>query len=62
HPDMSVHDLRKTGATLAAQSGATVRELMARLGHTTPRMAMLYQVASDDRDRAVAERMGELEG
>lgn len=59
-PGMSVHDLRKTGATLAAQSGATVRELMARLGHTTPGMAMLYQVATDERDRAIAQRMGEL--
>lgn len=60
HPDMTVHDLRRTGATLAGQSGATIRELMRRLGHTTPGVAMIYQRADDDRDRAVAQRMSEL--
>src|SRR5437588_873960 len=35
-PDLHVHDLRHLGATLAAQSGATLKELMARLGHSTP--------------------------
>jgi hypothetical protein len=32
---MRVHDLRHVGATLAAQAGATTKELMARIGHTT---------------------------
>jgi integrase len=34
-PDLRFHDLRHTGATLAAASGATFAELMQRLGHTT---------------------------
>lgn len=59
-PSLTVHDLRRTGATLAAQSGATVREVMRRLGHTRPTVAMLYQVADDERDAAVAARMGGL--
>jgi hypothetical protein len=57
---LRVHDLRRTGATLAAQSGATIRELMRRLGHTRPDVAMVYQVADDERDAAVAARMGGL--
>lgn len=61
-PTLTIHDLRRTGATLAGQSGATVRELMRRLGHTQPGVAMIYQVADDERDRAVADRMGQLEG
>ena len=50
-PDLRFHDLRHTGATLAAAAGATVAELMARIGHTTPAMAMRYQHATADRAR-----------
>ncbi|MGH3966991.1 MAG: tyrosine-type recombinase/integrase, partial [Mycobacterium sp.] len=39
-PHLRVHDLRHVGAVLAAQSGATTAELMHRLGHTTPQMAL----------------------
>ncbi|QBJ00221.1 tyrosine integrase [Mycobacterium phage Pharaoh] len=58
--ELRIHDLRAVGATLAAQSGATTKELMARLGHTTPRMAMKYQMASELRDEAIAKKMSEL--
>ncbi|AOT27780.1 tyrosine integrase [Mycobacterium phage Dignity] len=58
--DLRIHDLRAVGATLAAQSGATTKELMVRLGHTTPRMAMKYQMASEARDEEIARRMSEL--
>ncbi|QJD52086.1 tyrosine integrase [Mycobacterium phage MA5] len=58
--DLRVHDLRAVGATYAAQSGATTKELMVRLGHTTPRMAMKYQMASEARDVEIARRMSEL--
>ncbi len=54
---LTLHDLRRTGATLAAQSGATTKEIMRRLGHTRPDVAMLYQVADALRDRAVADAM-----
>lgn len=55
-PSMHLHDLRRTVATLAAQEGATVKELMVMLGHTTPTMAMRYQAAEDDRLKALAAR------
>jgi integrase len=58
--DLRVHDLRAVGATYAAQAGATTKELMARLGHTTPRMAMRYQMASEARDEALAAAMSRL--
>jgi integrase len=54
------HDLRGSGATWAATAGATVRELMTRLGHTTPTVALRYQHATLERDQAIAERLGAL--
>ncbi len=54
------HDLRHLSATLAATTGATTRELMARMGHSSPRAALIYQHAAADRDRAVAEAMSWL--
>ena len=56
------HDLRGSGATWAATTGATVRELMSRLGHTTPTVALRYQHATLERDRAIADRLGALFG
>lgn len=58
-PDLRFHDLRHTGAVLAAQSGATLAELMHRLGHTTPAAAMRYQHAAAERDRQIAQRMSQ---
>ena len=59
-PDLRFHDLRHTGATLAAATGATIAELMRRLGHSTPGAAMRYQHATDDRDAAIAEALSEF--
>jgi integrase len=59
-PDMRVHDLRHIGATYAAQAGATIKELMARMGHTTPGMAMRYQIAATDRAATIADKLSEL--
>jgi integrase len=56
-PDLRFHDLRHTGATLAAATGATLAELMHRLGHSTAQAAMRYQHATADRDRAIAEAL-----
>jgi integrase len=56
-PDLRFHDLRHTGATLAAATGATMAELMRRLGHSSPAAAMRYQHAADDRDQAIAEAL-----
>ncbi len=58
--DLRLHDLRHTGAVLAAQTGATLAELMARLGHSTPGAAMRYQHAAKDRDKAIAAALSEI--
>lgn len=58
-PDLRWHDLRHTGAVLAAQAGATLAELMARLGHSTPQAALRYQHAAEARDAEIARRIGE---
>ncbi|CAN5628535.1 site-specific integrase [soil metagenome] len=54
------HDLRHTGATMAAQTGATLAELMGRLGHSTPQAAMTYQHAAEGRDKMIAAALSEL--
>lgn len=58
-PDLRLHDLRTTAATLAVGTGATIAELMARLGHTTPNAAMRYQIAVQGADARIA---GALDG
>lgn len=59
-PNLRVHDLRHVGAVLAAQSGATTAELMHRLGHATPAMALHYQHVAEGRDAEIAERLSRL--
>jgi integrase len=58
--DLRFHDLRHTGAVLAAATGATLAELMARLGHSTAGAALRYQHASQDRDKVIAAALSEL--
>ena len=53
------HGLRGVSAALAARQGATTKELMRRLGHATPDMAMRYQLADAERDRALARAMSD---
>ncbi|MDI9629575.1 MAG: site-specific integrase [Acidobacteriota bacterium] len=60
HPALHFHDLRHTGAVLAAQTGATLAELMGRLGHSTPAAALRYQHAAADRDKAIAAALSAL--
>jgi integrase len=59
-PKMHFHDLRHVGGTLAAATGASLKELMARLGHSSTRAALMYQHASRDRDQAIARALGGL--
>jgi integrase len=51
------HDLRHTGNTLAAASGASTRELMHRMGQSSMRAALIYQHATSERDREIAAGM-----
>jgi integrase len=54
------HDLRHTGNMLTAATGATLRELMDRMGHSTARAALIYLHGSDARQREIAGALGDL--
>ena len=56
------HDLRHTGNTLAAATGASTKELMARMGHASSRAALIYQHATEDRDIAIANVLSAMVG
>lgn len=51
------HDLRHTGNMLAATGGATTRELMHRMGHSSVRAALIYQHLVNGRDHAIADHV-----
>jgi integrase len=55
NPALHLHDLRHTGGTLAAQTDVPLKEVMFRIGHGSTRAAMIYQHATSDRDRKIAE-------
>jgi integrase len=54
------HDLRHTGNTLAAGTGASLRDLMTRMGHSSTRAALIYQHATSERDHAIAASLDDL--
>lgn len=58
--DLNFHALRHTGLTNAATVGATLAELMAMAGHSSPAAAMRYQHASRDRMSELAAKMSAL--
>lgn len=57
-PDLTIHHLRYTALTLAGQHGATA-DLQARAGHASQAAMAIYQPATLDRDKALAEKVGE---
>jgi integrase len=60
--DFHFHDPRHTGNTMAAATGASTKELMARMGHSSPRAALVYQHATRERDRAIANAISHAVG
>lgn len=54
------HDLRHSAGTLSAVAGATTKELMARMGHSSPRAALIYQHATAERDGAIADALDRM--
>jgi len=54
---MPRHRLRHIGMTLAAATGAPLAQLQRRLGQSTVRAALIYQHASDDADRLLANAL-----
>lgn len=61
-PRLVPHDLRKFAATQTAATGATLREAMNRLGHSTVRAAMIYQQAVSGRDAKIAVELSKRTG
>ena len=58
-PDLTIHGLRHSALTLAGQHGATNAELQARAGHASLAAMAIYQHATADRDRQLAEKLGD---
>jgi hypothetical protein len=54
------HDLRHTAASLAVAAGASTRELMVRMGHSSSAAALCYQHVMGGRDAAIAAALDEL--
>ncbi|MQA02141.1 MAG: tyrosine-type recombinase/integrase [Streptosporangiales bacterium] len=54
-PGLHFHDLRHTGNTLAADSGVSTKNLMARMGHDSERAALIYQHTTAKADRLIAD-------
>jgi integrase len=59
-PGFRFHDLRHTGQTFAAATGATTKDLMRRLGHASPAAANCYLHAVEGRDAAIASALSKL--
>lgn len=55
-----LHDLRHLAGTLTAQAGATTKELMERMGHSSIDAAMRYQHVAAERNQEVARRIDDL--
>jgi hypothetical protein len=57
----SAGDLEGLGEILLRrQPVASLKDLMARLGHSSTRAALIYQHATRDRDQAIAKALGGL--
>jgi integrase len=59
-PGLHSHDLRHTGNTLAASDGASLRDLTDRMGHDSVRAAMMYQHATTEFGRRIADSISTM--
>jgi integrase len=57
-PDLTIPHLRHTALTMAGQHGATAAVLQARAGHASQAAMAVYQHATLDRDKSLAEAIG----
>lgn len=58
--ELTFHDLRHTGQSLAAAAGANLADLKKRLGHSTTAASMRYLHAVEGRDRQIADALSNL--
>ena len=49
------HDLRHTGNQFAANGGAGLKDLMARMGHDSERAALIYQHEARGADKRITD-------
>ncbi len=59
-PGLHFHDLRHTGNQFASESGAGLKDLMARMGHDSERAALIYQHRARGGDRKITDAIDEL--
>lgn len=52
--DFHFYDLRHTGNVLAASTGVSLKDLMAHMGHTSVRAALIYQHATAEQQTKIA--------
>ena len=58
--DLSFHDLRHTGQTLAAATGASLADLQRRPGHSSTASALRYMHAVEARDTEIAAALSAI--
>lgn len=58
--DTHVHDLRHTGNTSTAETGASLAELMSRMGHSSARAARVYMHVRQERDKEIATTLDRM--
>jgi integrase len=58
--EVHFHDLRHTGNTLTGEAGASLAELMNRMGHSSTRAARVYLHAREERDRQLASTLDKM--
>lgn len=54
------HDLRHAGNIWASKAGMSTKDLMARMGHDDMRAALIYQRATSEADRLIADHLSGL--
>ena len=55
--NFTFYDLRHTGNSLLAEEGASLKDLMVRMGQSSVRAAMIYQHSTERRQRQLAAKL-----
>ena len=59
-PQPELFDGDRTLPVTSTRTGATTKDLMARMGHDDMRAALIYQRATSEADQLIADRMSAL--
>jgi hypothetical protein len=55
--DTHIQDLRHVGDQFTSDAGASLREMMTRMGHSGTRAALIYQHPTTERQREIADQV-----